>query len=465
VPPDSRRPPYLRGRSERDSGDPRVLSVSQLTAIIDRQLDSVGRVAVEGEVSGPRRPASGHLYFDLKDRGAQLRCIVWRSQLARAVPLELVGGERVVAHGTLDVYPPQGSYSLVVQRVEPAGVGELLVRFERLKAELASRGWFERARPLPAAPRVIGVATSRDGAALQDFLRTRSRRWPLYPVRLCHTPVQGAGAAEEIARAIDRLDQSGVDAIAVIRGGGSIQDLWAFNELPVAEAIWRSRAPVVTGVGHETDSTLADFVADCRAHTPTDAAQRIIPDRAALAARLEELGRWLARAIDRQVERRIEALAELAASRVLVDPGRLLGDRLDRLERARERLGLSARHTLERAGGALARAGRRLAEHRPDLRLERLARRLDRARGRLLSAVDRRLAAAERREALCAARLEACSPLAVLARGYTVTTRAGCVAPLLDAADLAPGEEIETRLASGRLRSRVERTLPAAPSG
>ena len=235
-PADARQPRQAAQPQPDARPEPAILSVGQLAQRVTTQLKGLGRVAVEGEVSDLKRPGSGHVYFDLKDDGALIRCAIWRSRAKAALRSRLETGMRVVCHGELDLYKPRGSFSLIVDRVEQKGIGALLAQLEELKAELAAQGYFERTRPLPALPRVVGVVTSRDGAAFQDFLRTRSLRWPLYPVRLAHTPVQGRAAAPAIADAIRALDHSGVDVIAVIRGGGSLEDLWGFNERPVAEA-------------------------------------------------------------------------------------------------------------------------------------------------------------------------------------------------------------------------------------
>jgi exodeoxyribonuclease VII large subunit len=306
---------------------PRAESVTQFTRRIARELTGLGRVRVEGELAGLKRATSGHVYFDLKDAGARLSCVVWASHVARVGRFQPKEGDRVVASGKLDLYAPRGSYSLVVDRLEPGGVGERLARLEAVKAELRARGWFDRSRPLPSLPRIIGLVTSRDGAALRDFLRTRSLRWPGYPLRLVHTPVQGPGAAAAIAAAIGRLAASGVDLIVVVRGGGSLEDLWAFNEEPVARALFECPVPVVTGIGHETDVTLADLVADHRAHTPTDAAQTVIPDRAQWLQGLERLGQHLLQAMSAALERRAEALERLRSGRALRSADWILGDR------------------------------------------------------------------------------------------------------------------------------------------
>lgn len=440
--------------------DPAVLRVSELNAQLKQLLGGLGRIAVEGEVASLRRPASGHLYFNLKDRRrgieSVLGCAIWRSQTQRALKQELVEGDQVIAHGKLDVYAPRGTYSLIVDRVEAVGLGALLVKLEELKRELAQLGWFERRRPLPRLPRTVGVVTSRDGAAFQDFLRTRSLRWPLYPVRLRHTPVQGPGAAEEIARALDDLDASGVDVIVLCRGGGSLEDLWSFNERAVAEAIWRASVPVVCGVGHETDATLADFVADHRAHTPTDAAQTVIPNRRELCEGLERRYGDLLDAVDAQLSRRAERLERLAGRSHLRSADWILESRVDALGRLGRQLGHEAAVALERATGVLRTAERALAVHAPQRRLERDEARLAALGRRLVAPAREGLARVDSRLELAGGRLEAFSPYAVLGRGYSITRAVDGGAPLTDVAQAALGVEVETLLARGRLRSRVE---------
>jgi exodeoxyribonuclease VII large subunit len=299
--------------------------------------------------------------------------------------------------------------------------------------------------------------TSRDGAAFQDVLRTRSLRWPGYPLRLVHTPVQGTGAAQRIAAAIRRLDRSGVDVIVVCRGGGSLEDLWAFNELPVAEAIRAASVPVVSGVGHEVDVTLADLVADLRAHTPTDAAQAVIPERAAYLRELERAAGYLVRAVDGFLTGRERELARLSASPALRDPGRVLRMRSGELEHLFERLRGSATRRHDRASTQLGELHRRLERRGPRERVHDQERRLAEDRRRLLAWGRRALAEREQRFAVLAERLEGLSPLKILARGYSITTRLGAAQALRDAAELAPGDVLSTRLARGRVESSVTR--------
>jgi len=476
--------PPPRPRSERDAGgrperalprpspppasapEPRVWSVSALTDVLAGRLRELGRLAVEGEVTRASQAGSGHVYFTLKDAGAVLDCKIWRSAVGRALRGRLEEGARVVAHGALDVYAPRGTYSLIVERVERRGIGELLARLEELKAELRSRGWFDRARALPRLPRCVGLVTSRDADAFQDILRTRSLRWPLYPLRLCHARVQGAGAAREIAEAIARLDASGVDVIVLARGGGSLEDLWCFNELAVAEAIWAARVPVVTGVGHQTDVTLADLVADHRAHTPTDAAQTVIPDRAALFGALERAGAYLIEALHRQLAARAERLERLAGRRVLRGADGLLAERAAALARSARRLALAGARRGEQADGRLAALAARLARHGPEARLERLETRLAGVAERLARAPQRALAGRTETLAMLERSLEAVSPFAVLRRGYSITRLLGSDGALRDARAVAPGARLETLLLAGRVVSEVrEVSGPTAAEG
>jgi exodeoxyribonuclease VII large subunit len=445
-------------RDEPAPPPPKLFQVSELTRAIKAQLEDLGRIAVEGEVTRITTAASGHTYFDLKDMDAKIACTVWRSQAGAIARVNLKEGAKVVAHGKLDVYAPRGTYSLNVTKLELAGIGALLAKLEELKAKLKELGWFERHRPVPTLPRVIGVVTSRDGAAFQDFLRTRSVRWPLYPVRLAHTSVQGASAAKDIAAAIARLDASGVDVIVVCRGGGSLEDLWAFNELPVLEAIRACSVPIVSGVGHETDTTLSDLVADVRAHTPTDAAQTVIPERAAYVDLLERARNDLGRAIDSVVLARTHRLERIAASAHLRDPRTILARRDEHLLALMRSLRGIVASRASAAQSRVERASARLERQSPALTLARLGSRLDGLAQRLQSASQRPLEARTRRLELAERSLASVSPLAVLARGYSITARASGGPPLRTAEGLSAGEELVTRLARGTITSTVERT-------
>ena len=450
--------PFERPGAARPSepAGPRTYTVAELSRQIQGALDRLGRVAVEGEISRITRAASGHVYFDLKDLDAKLSCTIWKSALAAAARFPLEEGMQVVAHGKLDVYAPRGTYALIVQRLEQKGLGALLAELEKLKETLRAKGWFDRKRPLPSMPKLVGVVTSRDGAALQDFLRTRALRWPDFPCVLAHTSVQGKAAAKEIAEAIRRVDALGVDVICVVRGGGSLEDLWAFNELPVAEAVWNARAPVVSGVGHQTDVTLIDFVADHRAHTPTDAAQSVIPDRKTLLEGLEASAANLEQVVEAELAEREAALERLGRSRALREPGLALELRLVRLEHHARTLGLAAGSALDRARTRLERAAAVLGRANPAAELERRAARLALVRPRLSNAVERGFERRERALALAERGLESTSPYRVLARGYSITRVAGSTAPLSDASRLKAGDVLETLFSRGGARSRVE---------
>ena len=449
------RPPTPRADS---AGELPVWTVAQLTREVTGRLAGLGRLAVEGEISGLKRAASGHVYFDLKGEGARISCAVWRSQVQRALRFEPAEGMQVVASGRLDVYAPRGSYSLIVERLEQRGVGALLAQLEQLKTELRERGWFDRHRPLPVLPRCVGVVTSRDGAALRDFLKTRSARWPLYPVRLVHSPVQGPGTSAALADAVDALDRSGVDVIVVTRGGGSLEDLWAFNERPLAEAIRRASVPVVSAVGHESDTCLSDLVADWRAHTPTDAAQTVIPDRDELVARMRRAEAWLADGVHRALSDREGRLTRAARSRVLRDADWMLRDRAEALGRARSRMRLAGEHSVAVALDALRLQRGRLEAASPAARIERWSRTVERQGERLTRGAERAFEPRARRLAALARTLDAVSPLKVLGRGYSITSGPDGVA-LSTASGLAPGDRLLTRLGAGRVRSEVTEVL------
>ena len=456
-------------------------SVGQLTSRIDAALKRFGRVAVEGEISRPKTVASGHVFFTLKDSRAAIDAKIWRGQLAQAMPrgVKLEDGARVVCHGTLDVYAPYGKHSLIVDRVEVRGIGALLADLERLKVQLKGEGLFEQRRPLPRFPRMVGVVTSRDADAWRDFLRTRSLRWPGYPVRFAHSRVQGKMAAREIAQAIQALDRSGVDVIVVCRGGGAIEDLWCFNEEIVARAIFAASVPVVSGVGHETDTTLADFVADHRAHTPTDAAQTVLPDQRAIRDGIDRQSAYLGDVVERLLTQREERLGRAARSRVMTSPAVLIDARAQSIDGLARRMRAAADGQLGRAATALEQAGSKLERQSPMARLARAEERLGALQGRLGrvvnqklqaagerleragtaqgAAIERTLERATRRLEPAARTLNAVSPLAVLDRGYSITQTADGEV-VTDAAALSAGAKIKTVLKGGEVDSTVDRT-------
>ncbi len=392
------------------------LSVWELTCQIKDLLESAfPEVWVAGEVSNFARPQSGHCYLTLKDDRAQMRAVLWRGAAAR-LRFDLNDGLEVICRGHLDLYAPRGSYQLVIDEIVPRGVGALELALRQLREKLAREGLFDpaRKRPLPTLVRRIAVVTSPTGAAIHDFLQVLARRWRGADVLVVPVRVQGEGAAAEIAAAIETVNRlpTPFDCLVVTRGGGSMEDLWAFNEEPVVRAIAASRIPVVSAIGHEIDVTLSDLAADLRALTPSEAAERVAPAAEELIAGL------------RQVERRLAAALR------------------GRAAAARSRLDAVGRHP---------------AFRRPFQKVFDLARRLDELDVRVFRAVRGRLRLLRQRIDLSAGRLDSLSPLAVLGRGYSLTHRTADGRLIRAAVELSPGDEITTRFAAGQAVSRVER--------
>jgi exodeoxyribonuclease VII large subunit len=411
-----------------------ALTVSELTAELRRAVEErFPAVWVEGEISNWRLYGSGHAYFTLKDAGAQLRCALFRTRVRR-LRFEPADGLAVLAFGAVEVYAQRGEYQLVVELLEPKGLGALQLAFEQLKARLDGEGLFDprRKRPLPPFPRTIGLVTSPDGAALRDILRVIARRFGDLHIVLAPARVQGEGAADEIARALADLNAlGGVDVIIVGRGGGSLEDLWAFNEEVVARAIAASKAPVISAVGHEVDYTIADFVADLRAPTPSAAAELVVREKQAVADAVGSL----------------RARLERAAARPLRDAAR-------RADELRARLGRAGRAELGRARHRLALAEAGLRAGSPFARLAHGRHRLDRLDGRLRAGVTRALQAGRHRLTGAAGRLDSLSPLAVLGRGYSLTLGPG--RRIVRAwRDVRPGDDVDVLLHEGSLACRV----------
>lgn len=391
------------------------VSVTQLTGYIKLLLDRdeiLAQTCVRGELSNYKIHSSGHHYFTLKDEGAVISCVLFRSDAMR-LRFRPESGMKVILTGRVSLFPRSGQYQLYVSHMQPDGAGDLAVAFEQLKQKLQAQGLFDAAhkKPLPRYPERVALVTSPTGAAVRDMIRILGRRWPLASVLVCPVRVQGEGAAEEIAAMLELVDAAGLaDVIITGRGGGSLEDLWAFNEEIVARAIYRCKTPVISAVGHEPDVTIADFAADVRAATPSNGAELAVCDRAELRALLEQQARRMEKAQERRLE--------------------LLRQRLRRL---------SERPVLRSPEGSL---------QQKELLLELLRQRLERA---AVSAVEQD----QRRFAALSGRLDALSPLKVLARGYAVATRQGQV--LHSVEQLSPGEEIRLRLSDGTALCAVER--------
>lgn len=395
--------------------DPQVLTVAELTALIRTTLNDIfAGVWVSGELCDVAKPQSGHIYFTLKDGESQIRGVIWRN-VAQQLQFELADGQEVLCCGDVDVYPPRGTYQFIVRKLEPRGLGGLQLAFRQLQQKLTAEGLFDprHKKPLPPFPRRIAFVTSPTGAAVRDFLEVVHRRWAGVEVFVIPSRVQGVGAVDEIVRGIQiahRL-QPNPDVLVVGRGGGSMEDLWCFNDEKVVRAIFASSIPVVSAVGHEIDVTLADFVADVRAATPTEAAERLVPSSDELASRLVDLRQRLLASLRARAARGRACWESLAQRRVFRRP----------LDRVRERM--------ERIDELDVRSNRAVQQG------------IRRATDRLASFADR---------------LESLSPLGVLARGYSVTTRLNDGATVRNASELSVGDRIRTRLSQGSVTSRIE---------
>ena len=397
-----------------------VFTVSELTGRIKADLENNFQgIWVAGEISNLSRPNSGHVYLTLKDEKSQLAAVIWKSTIQR-IKFELRDGLAVLVHGDITVYPPRGSYQMIASRILPQGVGALQLAFMQLKEKLEKEGLFDKAhkKPLPMVPHTIGIVTSSTGAAIRDILKQIGRRFPAVHVLLYPARVQGDGAAEDIVDGIRALNQhGGVDVMIVGRGGGSIEDLWAFNEEIVARAIYASRVPVISAVGHEVDVTISDLVADARALTPTAAGEMVVPDRKELLLDLQHHQERLRNALVHKVNVSRAELQRVAQATVFRKP--------------LQTLALHQQH---------------LDEHLADLR---------RMSGQWLALLRQRLGSN-------AARLEGLSPLKVLARGYSLTLKSdGSV--LRRATDVAPGAIIKTVLSQGAFTATVREVAADVP--
>ncbi|MYL23296.1 exodeoxyribonuclease VII large subunit [Halomonas alkaliantarctica] len=436
-----------------------TLSVSELNLKARKALErDMGEVWVEGELSNVSRPASGHVYFTLKDDRAQVRCALFRKQ-ARFIATPMRDGDQVKLRARVSLFEPRGDYQLIVEAVQAAGLGELLAAFERLKTALDAEGVFANARPLPYPPRRLMILSSATGAAIRDVLAVVGARWPLVEVTLIPVPVQGSDAAPAMIAALGllnrqtRLDPER-DAVLITRGGGSLEDLWAFNNEHLARAIFHSRLPVMSAVGHEVDVTLADFAADARAPTPSAAAERLVPDQDALKRQLEAQAQRLQRAMQTHLQRESQRLDTLRAR--LRHPGEQLKQQRQHLAHLRQRLTRAIDMRLTRQRERVTQLEQRLASQE----LSRLHRaeqaRIKQLRQRLGSAMQRALASEQTRLTSAARELNAVSPLAVLGRGYALAQdESGQI--IRRAQDTRPGQALRLRLGEGRLSVEVKR--------
>ncbi len=499
-------PPAPTNAASSEASSP--ISVSQLNRLIKGAIQACfpEDIRVIGELSNISRPSGGHLYFTLKDQSSEIRCVMWRSS-AKTLKFTPIDGLEVIATGSVDVYEPRGQYQLYVRRMMPCGVGALELAFQQLREKLAAEGLFDpaRKRPLPAHPRTIAVVTSPTGAALRDIVQTIVRRYPKARVLIYGVRVQGDGAAAEIAEAIGRINRSrdeigGVDVMIVGRGGGSLEDLWAFNEEAVARAIFTSEIPIVSAVGHEVDLTIADFVADVRAATPTAAAELVAPMLTAVLDELSALEHRLKQAVWRRVEAarlRLKAVERTAWFRNPVEQVRRLHQMVDelvgrlrlsfsrRLNRLRsrvhelelrlihvrptvqlarryERVATGERQLIRAVESALRRHERRvtaleirLAGDSPRRIVDTSRIRLQQLEGDLRAALRRRMDFLTRAISTVEARLVAASHEQVLQRGFTITRHAVDGRVIRDAAEVRRGDIVTTQASKGTFSSEV----------
>ncbi|HEH9394647.1 TPA: exodeoxyribonuclease VII large subunit [Aeromonas salmonicida subsp. pectinolytica] len=435
-----------------------VFTVTRLNSAVRMILEQdLGLVWLTGELSNLAMPSSGHWYFSLKDLGAQVRCAMFKGN-NRRVAFRPQDGMQVLVQARVSLYEPRGDYQLIIESMQPAGDGVLALRFEELKRRLGAEGLFDegRKRPLPREPRAVGLVTSATGAALHDMLTVLKRRAPDLPIFIYPTQVQGSAAIGQIVAAIALANRRAeVDVLIVGRGGGSLEDLWCFNEEVVARAIANSAIPVISAVGHEVDVTISDFAADLRAPTPSAAAELVAPDQSARAQRLAHLWQRLVQAMNRHQTAARHGFVLLQKRLDHQDPKRRLEQQSQRLDELSARLQQLLNQRLHQGERRLANLELRLQAKSPERLLAAGKRRHQLAQERLHALIAKRQDQASHRLAMLTARLDGVSPLATLGRGYSITrTQSGDV--INRAAQVNAGQTLVTTLAEGHLQVRVE---------
>ena len=448
----------------------KILSVSELTSHVRRLLEQqVGSIWVTGEVTNLRAQGSGHIYFTLKDAGSQLSCVLFRGETVPHREL-LQDGQKLLLQGDITVYEARGQYQLIVRAVELQGAGALQIAFEKLKQKLSAEGLFasERKRPLPRYPQCIGLVTSPTGAAIRDVLHVIRRRNPSLEIILAPCRVQGDGAAREIAAAIRLLNEFNqrllsssptggqIDLILITRGGGSLEDLWGFNEEIVARAIFESKLPVVSAVGHEIDFTISDFVADLRAATPSAAAEIITEGVFSSFEFVGEAGQRIRQLTRQQFERKADELDHTTARLARVHPRRRFNDWLQRLDDLRGSLLRCTKQGTRQQRVVLQNLSERLLRVRPAQLLKQRREVFELEKSRLNEQVKRRLRERKDRVETLVSRLRLLGPEQVLARGYSITMDSGTGQVIRDAAKVKAGQSLKTRLQKGEVLSRVD---------
>ncbi|WP_312926740.1 exodeoxyribonuclease VII large subunit [Pseudescherichia sp.] len=437
---------------------PAIFTVSRLNQTVRLLLErEVGHVWISGEISNFTQPASGHWYFTLKDDTAQVRCAMFRNS-NRRVTFRPQHGQQVLVRASITLYEPRGEYQIIVESMQPAGEGLLQQKYEQLKAKLAAEGLFDQQskQPLPSPAHCVGVITSKTGAALHDILHVLKRRDPSLPVVIYPTAVQGEDAPGQIVRAIALANsRKECDVLIVGRGGGSLEDLWSFNDERVARAIFASQIPIVSAVGHETDVTIADFVADLRAPTPSAAAEMVSRNQLELLRQLQSGQQRLEMAMDYYLANRTRRFTQLEHRLQQQHPQLRLARQQTVLERLRQRMTYAMDNQLKRSGQRQQRMTQRLNQHSPQPRIHRGQNRVQQLEYRLAQLMSARLSVTRERFGNAMTHLDAVSPLATLARGYSVTTATdGNV--LKQTKQVKAGDVLTTRLVDGWVESEVK---------
>ena len=442
------------------------ISVSQLNREAKRLLAShFLTVRVEGEVSNFSAPSSGHWYFTLKDAQAQVRCAMFRGQQNR-LGFKPGNGDLVIVNAQVSLYEPRGDYQLVVEQMEQAGDGALRQAFERLKIKLLNEGLFdeERKKPIPLLPRQIGVITSATGAAIHDILTVLNRRFPAIPVVIYPVAVQGEPAKFEIAAALKTANQRAeVDVILLARGGGSLEDLWAFNEEIVARAIAASQIPVISGVGHEVDFSITDFVADLRAATPSAAAEHAVPHQNEWLGGFKFIENQLIEKLRRHLAQQQQRLNWLNKVLQLQHPGEKLQRNAQRLDELEQRLHKTICHNLQQAQQQLTLNRQKLTHFQPTDKIKRHQQQLDYFQQRLQRAIELKMINLKQQQTAISQTLHAVSPLATLDRGYAIVQQQATGKVIKSALEVTEGELLKLRLAKGELIAQVSETMLTPP--
>jgi len=433
------------------------LTVTALTKYIKMKLEGdkhLVSVLIKGEISNYKKHSRGHLYFTLKDENAQISCIMFASD-AKNINFSPQEGDHVLIEGRISVYEPSGTYSIQVQRLTPDGIGELYLKYEALKKELEEKGYFnvEHKKPIPSFPKVIGVVTSPTGAVIQDIINTVSRRYPLAEVHLYSALVQGPGSADSIRNQIIYANQlKQADVLIVGRGGGSIEDLWGFNEMPVIDAIYHSEIPIITAIGHETDFTISDFVSDLRAPTPTAAAELATPNRSDLILQIDQYVKEIHTALGRLFDSKRTQLLYLDQRLDLLSPSIKLNDHKDSLDRLKDKLNLMYTYYLETKSYAITRLSDRIKS--PEDRLIQLRKHHEQVSHLMFRSFEQLMQTKGSLFELYRVKLETLNPLSVMDKGFAVLSKQNKLITSIH--ELKVEDEIELRLKDGRASALIK---------